>query len=223
MNILIACESSGVVRDAFRAKGHNAWSCDLLPSESSCHGPHLEGDVRRWLNPGSTPHGGPWDMMIAHPPCTYLNSAGLHWITRGRIESDGRPRIEHQHEALAFVQFLMDAPIARICIENPAGCIGTKIRPADQWIQPNQFGDDASKKTGLWLKGLPPLVPTLRIPGRMVEYPPGSGKMVERWANQTDSGQNNLGPSPTRWKERSKTYPGIASAMADQWGPLVQP
>lgn len=196
--LLVACEFSGVVREAFRARGWDAWSCDLLPAaDGSAH--HLQCDVLKALGRG-------WDMMIAHPPCTYLCSSGLHWNKRGR----GNALTE---EALTFVQDLIWAPIPRICIENPVGAIGSRIRPADQYIQPYQFGEDASKRTGLWLTNLPLLVPTHNIPGRLVD-----GK--RRWANQTDTGQNRLGPSPDRWAERSVTYAGIAKAMAEQWGDL---
>ena len=196
MRVLIACEYSGAVRDAFRARGHDAMSCDLLPTDVD--GPHYHGDVFDVIGNG-------WDLMIAHPPCTYLCSSGLHW--NGRVEG----RAAKTEDALAFVRALFDAPIPRIAIENPVGCIGTRIRKADQTIQPHQFGDDASKATCLWLKGLPLLTPTDRVPGRMV-----NGKA--RWANQTDSGQNRLAPSADRWKLRSATFPGIAAAMADQWG-----
>ena len=196
MRDLIACEYSGAVRDAFRARGHDAMSCDLLPTDVD--GPHYQGDVFDVIGNG-------WDLMIAHPPCTYLCSSGLHW--NGRVEG----RAAKTEDALAFVRALLDAPIPRIAIENPVGCIGTRIRKADQTIQPHQFGDDASKATCLWLKGLPMLMPTDRVPGRMV-----NGKA--RWANQTDSGQNRLAPSADRWKLRSATFPGIAAAMADQWG-----
>jgi hypothetical protein len=195
LSILVACESSGAVRDALTALGHTAMSCDLLPSETP--GWHYRGDVREVLKDS-------WDLMIAHPPCTYLSSSGMHWTTRGLRD----PRLTE--DALAFVRLLLDAPIPKIAIENPVGVISTRIRPADQYVQPYQFGDDASKKTGLWLKGLPILVPTDRIPPRLI-----NGK--SRWANQTDSGQNKLGPSDDRWKERSKTYPGLAAAMALQW------
>lgn len=197
MRVLIACEFSGTVRDAFIRAGHDAWSCDLLPTDAP--GPHIVGDaIDVAFNRG------PWTLMVAHPPCTFLSSSGLHWNNRGR----GHERTE---SALAFVRSLMQAPIERIAIENPQGCISTRIRPADQYIQPYQFGADASKKTGLWLKNLPPLRPTQFVEPRMVDGKP-------RWANQTDSGQNRLGPSETRWAERSLTYPGIAEAMAAQWG-----
>jgi hypothetical protein len=198
MKVLIACEYSGAVRDAFLAKGHQAMSCDLLPTDKA--GPHYMGDVRDILNDG-------WDLMIAHPPCTYLCSSGLHWNKRvpGRADLTA--------EALDFVRLLLDAPIERIALENPIGCISTQIRKYDQLIQPWQFGHDASKSTCLWLKNLPPLTPTQIIEPRLV-----NGK--KRWANQTDSGQNKLGPSEDRWKIRSETYTGIAEAMATQWGTL---
>jgi hypothetical protein len=145
-------------------------------------------------------------MMIAHPPCTYLNSAGMHWTTRGLRD----PQLTV--DALAFVRALMDAPIPKIAIENPVGVISTRIRPASQYVQPWQFGHDASKKTGLWLSGLPPLVLT----GPIIAPRIVNGK--KRWANQTDSGQNRLAPSADRWALRSATYSGIARAMAEQWG-----
>ena len=195
LSILVACESSGAVRDALTALGHTAMSCDLLPTETP--GWHYRGDVREVLDDY-------WDLMIAHPPCTYLSSSGMHWTTRGLRD----PKLTE--DALDFVRLLLDAPIPKIAIENPVGVISTQIRPADQYVQPYQFGDDASKKTGLWLKGLPILVPTKLIPPRLI-----NGK--SRWGNQTDSGQNKLGPSDDRWKERSKTYPGLAAAMALQW------
>lgn len=214
MNVLIACEYSGRVRDAFTRRGHFAMSCDLLPTELP--GPHYQGDVRDLLHPGW------WDLMIAHPPCTYLTSAGLHWNKRG-VLIDGRPRSELTEEALDFVRLLLDAPVPRIALENPVGCIGTRIRKADQTIQPYQFGDDASKATCLWLKGLPVLQadPSRRLAGRIVTDP-RTGKQVERWGNQTDSGQNRLPPSDDRWKIRSETYMGIAEAMAEQWGAIME-
>jgi hypothetical protein len=202
MRVLIGCESSGAVRDAFIAAGHDAISCDLLPTEAP--GPHYQGDVRDLFAAG-------FDLAIFHPPCTYLSSSGLHWNHR----TEGRAA--KTEDALAFVRLLMAAPIPRIAIENPIGCIGTRIRPADQIVQPYDYGDDASKATCLWLKGLSPLRQTVRVPGRIVTDP-RTGKTVERWANQTDAGQNRLAPSADRWKLRSTTYPGIAAAMADQWG-----
>ena len=208
MRILIACETSGALRKRFREAGHHCWSVDLLPADDPKAYYHLQEDALR------AAYGGRWDMMIAHPPCTYLCSSGLHWNHR----TPGRA--EKTEEALAFVRALMAAPIPRIAIENPVGAIGTRIRPADQYVQPYEFGDDASKRTGLWLKNLPKLEakPLQRFPGRWVTLP--SGKRVERWSNQTDSGQNRLGPSADRWQVRSKTYDGIARAMVEQWGDL---
>lgn len=197
MRVLVACEYSGAVRDAFIRAGHYAASCDLLPSESPL-GDHYQCDVRDILDHD-------WDLMIAHPPCTYLCSSGLHWNKR-------RPeRAQQTEEALAFVQMLLDAPVPMIALENPIGCISTRIRKPDQTIQPWQFGHDASKATCLWLKNLAPLTPTKLIEPRMV-----AGR--KRWGNQTDSGQNRLPPSADRWKIRSETYQGIADAMAAQWG-----
>lgn len=196
MRVLIACEYSGAVRDAFRARGHDAVSCDLLPTDAP--GPHYQGDVRDVLGDG-------WDLMIAHPPCTYLSVSGMHWTRRGLRD----PQLTEN--ALEFVRLLMDAPIPRIAIENPVSVISTRIGKPDQIINPYQFGHDASKKTCLWLKGLPPLKPTQIIEPRIV-----NGR--KRWGNQTDSGQNRLSPSPDRWQLRSATFPGIAAAMADQWG-----
>ena len=194
MRLLVACEFSGVVRDAFIARGHDAVSCDLLPSDSP--GPHYQGDVRDILGDG-------WDMMIAHPPCTHLAVSGARWFKGKQAE---------QAEALAFVQMLMDADIPRIALENPVSIISSRIRKPDQIIQPWMFGDDASKATCLWLVGLPPLTPS----GPIVEPRIVNGK--PRWGNQTGSGQNRLGPSTDRWKLRSATYQGIAQAMAEQWG-----
>ena len=200
MRVLIACEFSATVRDAFRARGHDAWSCDLLPCEGDPAW-HIQGDAL------VAAHGSQWDFMIAHPPCTYLASSGLHWNKR-------RPeRAAQTEEALVFVLALANAPIPRIAIENPIGCLSTRWRKPDWIIQPHQFGHDASKATCLWLKRLPPLRPTAHVAPRMVD-----GR--RRWANQTDSGQNKLTPSADRWALRSKTYQGIADAMADQWGNL---
>jgi hypothetical protein len=196
MRVLVACEYSGAVRDAFRARGHDAMSCDLLPTDAP--GPHYQGDVRDVLGDG-------WDLMIAHPPCTYLSVSGMHWTRRGLRD----PKLTE--DALAFVRLLMDAPIPRIAIENPVSIISSRLRKPEQIVQPWQFGHDASKKTCLWLVGLPPLRPTRVIEPRLV-----NGR--QRWGNQTDSGQNRLSPSPDRWKIRSATFPGIAAAMADQWG-----
>lgn len=196
MRVLVACEFSGTVRDAFTALGHHAVSCDLLPSEKP--GMHHEGDIFDVIYDN-------WELMICHPPCTYLASSGLHWNKRipGREEKTA--------DALEFVRKLLAAPVPRIALENPVGRIGTAIRKADQTIQPWMFGHDASKATQLWLKGLPRLTPT-----QVLLVPEGG-----RWANQTASGQNKLAPSPDRWKERSRTYQGVADAMAAQWGRLT--
>ena len=203
MKILIACEYSGIVRDAFTAKGHDVTSCDLLPTERP--GKHYEGDVYDILYQDD------WEMMIAHPDCTYLCSSGLHW--NNKIEG----RAEKTEEALEFITDLWTCGIPKICLENPVGCINTRLKfmPRPQYIQPYNFGEDASKKTGLWLKGLRPLRATKQIEGRKVKK---NGRIYRRWSNQTDSGQSNLGPSKTRGKDRSLTYQGIADAMAKQWG-----
>lgn len=198
MRVLVACECSGAVRDAFRARGHQAVSCDLAPSETATLW-HVQRDALAVILEAR------WDLMIAFPPCTYLSVSGLHW--NGRVPG----RAERTEAGLAFVRALMGAPVERIAIENPVGCISTAIRKPDQVIQPYQFGHDASKKTCLWLKNLEPLRPTAFVEPRVV-----NGR--NRWANQTDSGQNRLGPSPTRAADRARTYAGIAAAMAAQWG-----
>lgn len=198
MRVLVACEYSGVVRDAFRANGHEAFSCDLLPSDEPSPF-HLQGDVVPLLGEG-------WDLMIAHPPCTYLSVSGLHWNTRVA------GRAAKTEEALDFVRLLLDAPVPLIALENPVSCISSRIRKPNQIIQPWQFGHPESKSTCLWLKGLPKLQPT------SILEKPASG----RWENQTPSGQNKLAPSADRWKIRSKTYAGIAAAMAEQWGAQVR-
>lgn len=203
--VLVACESSGRVRRAFRAAGCNALSCDLLPADDGSPY-HILGDVRDVLQEG-------WDLMVAHPPCTYLSSSGIHWTARGLRD----PALTDA--AVAFVEILMNAPIRRIAIENPVGVLSSRIRRPDQVVQPYNFGEDASKRTCLWLKELPLLNPTIRVPGRLVSLP--NGRTVERWSNQGDSGQSRLGPSSDRWRLRSLTYEGIASAMAQQWAPLL--
>ncbi len=181
----MACEFSGIVRDAFRAKGHDAWSCDLLPAEKNPLR-HFKEDVRPLLREK-------WDLMIAHPPCTHLCVSGARWFKHKESE---------QAAALLFVRLLLDAPIPRIALENPVGIISTRIRKPDQIIQPWQFGHGETKKTCLWLKNLPPLKPTNIADGR-------EGRV---WKEP---------PSPDRWKNRSRTYQGIADAMADQWGGLT--
>lgn len=198
MRVLIACEFSGTVRRAFRERGHDAWSCDLLPADDASEH-HIQGDAI------AATYAEFWDLMIAHPPCTYLSVSGMHWTTRGLRD----PKLTE--DALEFVRRLMAAPIERIAIENPVSIISSRIRKPEQIVQPWMFGDDASKATCLWLQSLRPLVPTQIVEPRII-----NGK--KRWGNQTDSGQNKLAPSADRWKIRSKTYNGIAQAMAEQWG-----
>lgn len=183
MRILVACEFSGVVREAFSALGHEAWSCDLLPTEIP--GNHYQGDVRDIL----LEH---WDLMVAHPPCTHLAVSGARWFK------------EKQAEALEFVRLLMNAPIEHIAIENPISIISSRIRKPDQIIQPWQFGHGETKATCLWLKGLPKLQPTNIVEGR-------------------EQRVHKMPPSPDRWRERSRTFAGIAQAMAQQWGRLDFP
>ncbi len=195
MRILVACEMSGVVREAFRKRGHDAWSCDLKPSADNSPR-HIQGDVLPVLCNA-------WDLVIAHPPCTYLSVSGLHWNKR-------RPERATQTDEAAKFFMLFTNLCCRWAIENPIGCMSRLYRKADQIVQPYDFGEDASKATCLWLYGLPTLKPTRRIQGRIVD-----GK--ERWENQTDSGQNKLGPSPERAAVRAVTYKGIADAMAEQW------
>lgn len=180
--VLVACEYSATVRDAFRDRGHDAWSVDLLPTEGD-PAFHLQMPVERVL-------GMHWDLMVAHPPCTHLAVSGARWWKEKLVE---------QEDALRFVRLLMDAPIEQIAIENPVGKISTAIRKADQYIQPWQFGHGEVKKTGLWLKNLPLLVPTDIVEGREARV-------------------HRMAPGPDRWKERSRFYKGIAEAMADQWG-----
>lgn len=222
MKILIACEYSGRTRRAFHAMGHDVISADFEPSEDGSPY-HYQGDCFDLINDQH------FDLMIAHPPCTYLAVSGLHWNKRG-VMVDGRPRAELTEEALDFVRRLMDAPIPRIAIENPVSCISSRIRKPDQIIQPWMFGEDARKSTCLWLKNLPLLKPTDIIEGKLYccglllddKYccPNCNGtKRAKRiYGNQTPSGQNKIGPSDDRWKERSRTYEGIAAAFADQWG-----
>jgi site-specific DNA-cytosine methylase len=181
MKVLVACEYSGTVRDAFIARGHNAMSCDLLPTDID--GPHYQGDVFDVINDG-------WDLMIAHPPCTHLAVSGARWF---------KDKQQEQAEALDFVRRLLNAPIERICLENPVSIISSRIRKPDQIIQPWQFGHGETKATCLWLKNLPKLAPTNVVEGREARI-------------------HKLPPTSDRWKIRSKTYQGIADAMALQWG-----
>lgn len=181
MKVLVACEFSGAVRDAFIALGHDAMSCDLQATEAP--GPHYQGDVLDVIGDG-------WDLMIAHPPCTHLAVSGARWFKDKQVE---------QEEALAFVRLLLDATIPRIALENPVSIISSRIRKPDQIIQPWQFGHGETKATCLWLKNLQPLRPTNVVPGR-------------------DARIHRMAPGPDRAKERSRTYAGIAMAMAEQWG-----
>jgi hypothetical protein len=200
--VLIGCERSGVMRRAFRDLGCYAWSCDLEPADDGSEF-HFQCDVFEVIDLD-------WDLAIFHPECTFLTVAGLF------RNKDNPERQRKTNNALEFVRRLLNAPIPRIALENPVSCISSQIRKPDQIIQPYEFGEDASKKTCLWLKGLPKLItnPAHRVRGRIV-----AGK--ERWANQTDTGQNRLGPSPDRARKRSVTYPGIAQACATQWTPLL--
>jgi len=216
VRVLIGCETSGAARDAFIARGHDAVSVDLLPTVAP--GPHWQGDIFDFLERDDA-----FDLALFHPTCTLLTVAAAwcmyHPDDKALPVGERRPhpkwpnRRAEQLEQVAFVQRLWDrsANIARVAFENPVGALSTLWKPISQSIQPYDFGDDASKRTCLWLRGLPLLQPTKRVPGRIV-----NGK--ERWANQTDSGQNKLSPGVDRWKARSVTYPGVAAAMADQWG-----
>lgn len=212
--VLVACEYSGTVRDAFRAAGHDAVSCDIIPTEAP-DGPHLLGDARDFLGDG-------WHLMVAHPPCTYLTNAGSkHLVSKGqRINPE---RWDLMREGAEFFRDLGEAPIDRICRENPimhkyaAEIIGSR---ADQFIQPYDFGHDVSKRTGLHLTNLPKLVadPANHVPGRDTTY---RGKPVKRWGNQSPCGADKLGPSADRGHKRSAFFTGIAQAMAEQWGGVV--
>jgi hypothetical protein len=187
MRVLVACEFSGVVRRAFRAKGHDAWSCDLLPAEDGSEF-HIDGDAL------GVAYSREWDLMVCHPPCTHLAVSGARWFKNKRVE---------QEDALSFVSYLLLAPIPRIALENPISVISTRIRKPDQIIQPWQFGHGEVKATCLWLKNLPKLAPTNIVEGREARV-------------------HRMPPGPNRWKERSRTFEGIAAAMADQWGSLDQ-
>ena len=183
MKVLIACEYSGTVRDAFIAAGHDAMSCDLLPTDVP--GPHYQGDVRDVIH-------GCWDLLIAHPPCTHLSVSGARHFDAKKL--DGR-----QQTAISFFMMLAKADIPMIAVENPVCIMSSIWRKPDQVIQPWQFGHGETKATCLWLKGLPPLMPTNVVDGR-------------------ENRIHKMPPSPDRWKERSKTYEGIAQAMATRWG-----
>lgn len=229
VRVLIGCECSGVVRDAFIKAGHDAFSCDILPSWNG--GPHFEQDVIELLRMTK----GAWDLGIFHPPCDFLTnsaawayadpdfekypSCGYHQQVKYSTLT-GQARRDARDKAVKFFLALWNCGIPNLCIENPIGYMNTSPEvprkyPGRQIIQPYQFGEDASKATCLWLKNLPPLRPTGDFPPRIVEY---KGKKVKRWSNQTDSGQNRLSPSEDRASVRAITYQGIANAMAEQWG-----
>lgn len=201
--VLVGCERSGKVRDAFLRRGIEAVSCDICPSTAP--GPHIEGDLIRVIGCAYDA----FDVLIAFPPCTYLSVSGMHWTRRGL-----RDPLLTEH-ALGFVRALMGAGFRHWAIENPVGVISSRIRKPDQTIQPYQFGHDASKRTCLWLHNLPRLRPTGYVEPRMVGSSP-------RWANQTDSGQNRLSPGATRADDRAETYDGVAEAMAAQWGDFLK-
>lgn len=202
LSVLIGCEYSATMRDAFRALGHDAWSCDLLPCERDPQW-HIQGDVFEAV------YRKPWDLIILHPPCTRLTVSGQWFVKR-------HPAAQaEQADAIAFTEALWASAKANsraVALENPIGVLSTRstLGKPSQIIQPHQFGDDASKATCLWLHNLPKLVSTNKVQPRMVNGLP-------RWANQTDSGQNKLAPSADRWKDRSRTYQGIADAVAAQW------
>ena len=215
MKVLVACESSGTVREAFRKKGHDAWSCDLLPADDGSRF-HIQGDALEVIHKK-------WDLIIAHPPCTFLCGSGIHWSQERKKNTPLEQQKEKERVAkrkndtewskeffMAFTKLE-----CKYCIENPIGIMSRLYRKPDQIIQPYDFGHDASKRTCFWLNKLEPLEGTQYVAPRMVHY---NGKTRSRWSNQTDSGQNKLPPSKDRWKLRSKTYEGIAAAMAEQWG-----
>lgn len=215
-SVLIGCERSGIVRDTFTRFGWNAASCDLFPCERDGRN-HLQMDVYAALTRFKP------DLFICHPPCTFLTVSGMHWTIRGLRDP------QSTDDAIKFAEDLWNAACATayaVAFENPVGVLSTRstLGKPQQYIQPYEFGDDASKKTGLWLYNLPllPKRASRRVQGRMVEWPKGSGKMVERWANQTDSGQNKLGPSEQRAADRARTYPGIAAEMACTWTTALQ-
>lgn len=203
MKILVACEESGVVRRALRDMGQDAWSCDIKPAGDGSSF-HLQCDVREVLNRG-------WDSLIAHPECRYLSVSGQHWISRGRIEVDGRPRAAHRDEALEFAGLFFASDIPVKVIEQPVSILSTHFGKPTVIVHPYMFGDDASKATCLWITGRqkPELPPRdTWVKPRMIDGLP-------RWGNQTDSGQNRLAPSETRSADRAKTYPGMARFIAE--------
>jgi hypothetical protein len=203
MKVLIACEYSGTVRDAFAKLGHDAWSCDILPTDKP--GNHYQCDVFDVINNG-------WDLMIAHPPCTYLSNAGIGWFNEDKYGDKARKRKLDREKALLFFKALMDCRIERICCENPVGYVNSMYRKPCQIIQPYYFGDNERKRTCLWLKGLPLLKETNNIGPPKPDFISYDGKA--RYF--TDS----LPQTDDRWKIRSKTFNGVADAMSSQWSNL---
>jgi site-specific DNA-cytosine methylase len=195
MRVLVACEFSGIVRDAFAARGHEAWSCDLLATERP--GLHYRGELRHFFSTPAAWAG--FDLMVAHPPCTHLAVSGAKWFSKKGTE---------QAEALEFVRWLLALPIARIALENPISVISSAVRKPDQIIQPWQFGHGETKATCLWLKNLPKLLPTTQDDSLFLPPTPAGRKARVHLEP----------PGPDRWKNRSRTLPGIAAAMAEQWG-----
>ena len=205
LRVLVACEFSGIVRDAFLRRGHDAVSCDLLPTESP--GPHIQGDVLEVLGDG-------WDIMIAHPPCTHLSLSGARWWAQK--VADGR-----QQEGIDFFMALVNAPIPRWAIENPIGVMTRAYRKCDQVIQPYQFGHEVQKSTCLWLRGLPQLRPTKLVDRGLIYVDPRGHKHGGEYTNRAKRAYSPLMAATTsevRWKIRSRTFEGIAEAMAEQWG-----
>jgi len=200
MKVLIACEYSGIVRDAFAAKGHDAWSCDILPTESK--GNHIKDDIMKHLDKG-------WDLMIAHPPCTYLSNAGIRWFNIDKYGDKARERIKNRLLAMEFVKDLYHANIPKVCIENPVGYLNHNWKKPDQIIQPYYFGDEQSKRTCFWYKNLQPLKHTKLVKPKIYGYYK-TGKKIGKpiYFNEWHKDA----------KIRSKFWPGVAKAMADQWG-----
>lgn len=214
LSVLVACEESQAVTKAFRALGHRAYSCDILPASGGHPKWHLPGDAIEYA------YDNYWDIMIAHPPCTYLAVSGARWLYN-KDGSRNEERWVKQAEGLAFVKKLMEAPIEHIAIENPVSVISTQIRKPDQIIQPYMFGDEASKKTCLWTKNLPDLVPTKMVgKGEMIEWIDKNGK-TKRQAKWYYDALSKAKTPEERRTLRSKTFEGIANAMADQWSKYV--
>lgn len=208
MRILLACQKSGYLRELLREAGHDAWTCDTARAEDDSVW-HMRCDVLKILDPRL--YG--WDAMIAMPECRDLCGSGMHWNNRGRRGMTPADSWAATEKAYEFATALRDAPIPHICIENSIGILSTRWGKPTQIVQPWWFGDDASKGTCFWMKRFPPVRFTLETicPPRMVMF---DGKLRARWSNQTDSGQNRLGPSPTRSADRARTFPGVARALS---------